>query len=130
MIRKQGEYKSAHIGDHNARAACRLGLPIGVRSAPGTRLPPPAPTPWTLDRPRRTKPGAGWGVGGGTGTPQTPAQVGSVPGVGAGGGARSPWRRLPRGRGRRAPERLEGASLLAATRSPRGPEGRPAAGSG
>lgn len=127
--------------NHNARAARCLGLPNGVRSAPGTRLllqTPRAPGPRISPGGQSQALGGAWrGVagralwgGGGTGTPQTPAQVSSVPGVVAGGGARSPWRRLPRGRGGRVPERREGASLWAAARSPGGLRAGPRCGAG
>lgn len=82
--------------------------------------PPQPPRPGTPGSPARTKPGAGRGVRrGGTETPAPRAQVGTVPGVGAGGGVRSPWRRLPRGRGGPVPERRARLSLW----RPRGARG-------
>lgn len=60
---------------------------------PGTLPPPPAPMPLDPGSPQEDKARRREGrAAGGTGTPQASAQVGSVPGVGAGGGARSPWR--------------------------------------
>ncbi|XP_047580910.1 translation initiation factor IF-2-like [Lutra lutra] len=114
--RRSGEREPAHTRE-SQRERGPLPRPPRQRPVrPGTRAPPPVPTPLDPDRPRRTKPGAGRGgcAQGGTGTPQTPAQArGAEPASGAAAEGRGPGRGPDRGPTRAGPGagRRQGAGL-------------------